>query len=108
MKTHELVKEYISRNQERYRAAAKGQKKQILNEFCLTCGVTRKWAIRLLGRDLRALRKVSGRKIRYDARLVQHLTVLWDSMERICAKRMRAALPHWLPFYQNPDFDLRL
>lgn len=108
MKNHELVKEYISRNQERYRAGRKVQKKVILDEFCLTCGVSRKWAIRLMSRDLKALRKESGRKFKYDERLVPHLTVLWDSMERICPKRMKAALEHWLPFYRHPEFNLAL
>ena len=108
MKTHELVREYISRNQERYRASSKGQKKLILDELCHTCGLTRKWAIRLMGRDLRVLVKSRGRKLSYDLGLVQHLTILWDSMERICAKRMKAALPHWLPFYRHPELTLRM
>jgi hypothetical protein len=29
-------------------------------------------------------------------------------MERICPKRMKAALPIWLPFYRAPEFDPRL
>jgi hypothetical protein len=50
-----------------------------------------------------------GRKPRYDARLIEHVTILWGSMERICEKRMKAALPIWLPFYKHPGFthDLR-
>jgi hypothetical protein len=81
MKNHELVKEYISGNQERYWAGKKGQKKVILDDFCQTCGISRKWAIRLLGRDLKVLGKIAGRKIRYGGALFEHLSVLWDSKE---------------------------
>ena len=108
MKRHELIRDHIKRIELRYRDADKESKKTILSEFCHTWGVGRKYAIRLLGGKRKLSGKKAGRPPRYDGRLVQHLTVLWDSMERICPKRMKAALPLWLPFYRDPELDPRL
>ena len=49
MKRHELVKEHIKRIGDRCRDSDKQQKKIILNEFCHTWGIGRKYAIKLLG-----------------------------------------------------------
>ncbi len=108
MKRHELIQDHIRRIGDRYRDADRGTKKTILNEFCHTWGLDRKYSIRLLGGKARPTGKKSGRPSRYDGRLVQHLTVLWASMEYICPKRMKAALPVWLPFYRAEGFDPRL
>ncbi len=108
MKRHELIREHIKRIGNRYRDSDKGQKRVILDEFCHTWGVGRKYAIRLLGGKTLPTGRKAGRPPRYDGRLVRHLTVLWDSMERICPRRMKAALPLWLPFYRDPDLDPRL
>lgn len=108
MKRHELIKDHIKRIGPRYRDADKTAKKTILNEFCDTWGIGRKYAIRLLSGKRQPSGKKAGRPSIYDGRLVRHLTVLWDSMERICARRMKAALPLWLPFYRDPEFDLKL
>lgn len=108
MKRHELIKDHIKRIKDRYSDAPKDRKKVILSEFCQTWGVSRKYAIRLLAGKTLPTGKKAGRPSKYDGRLVQHLTVLWDSMERICPKRMKAALPIWLPFYRAPEFDPKL
>jgi hypothetical protein len=108
MKRHELIAEHIKRIEVRYRDATKAQKKIMLTEFCHTWGVGRKYAIRLLGGKRAPSGRKAGRPARYDGRLVHHITVLWASMERICPKRMKAALPIWLPFYRAPDFDPHL
>lgn len=108
MKRHELIADHIKRIAPRYRDASKRHKKVILDEFCDTWGVGRKYAIRLLGGKRQPSGKKAGRPPRYDGRLVRHLTVLWSSMERICPKRMKAALPIWLPFYRDPELDPHL
>lgn len=108
MKRHELIKDHIRRIKDRYSDATREGKKAILSEFCHTWGIGRKYAIRLLGGKTLPTGKRAGRPSKYDGRLVQHLTVLWDSMERICPKRMKAALPIWLPFYRAPEFDPKL
>jgi len=108
MKRHELIRDHIKRISPRYRDADKSTKNVILSEFCHTWGVGRKYAIRLLSGKRQPSGKKSGRPARYDGNLVRHLTVLWDSMERICPKRMKAALPIWLPFYRDPEFNPHL
>lgn len=108
MKRHELIKEHIKRIEDRYRDSDKARKKVILDELCETWGIGRKYAIRLLNGRRMPTGKKPGRPCRYDIRLVRHLTVLWNAMERICPKRMKAALPVWLPFYRDPELDARL
>lgn len=108
MKPNEPRAEHIKRIQERYRQADKRTKTAILTEFCLSWGVERKHAIKLFSGKRGGPRKKAGRKSRYDGRLVRHLVVLWDSMERIHPKRIKAALPIWLPFYRDPEFDPNL
>lgn len=80
----------------------------MLSEFCLTWNLDRKHAIKLLSGHRSSEKKKAGRKARYDERLVKHLLVLWDSMERIHPKRMKAAMPIWMPFYRDPELDLNL
>ncbi len=108
MKRHELIKDHIKRIGGRYRGSSKAQKKIILDEFCRTWSVGRKYAIRLLGGKTLPRGLSAGRRPKYDEALVKHVTVLWDSMERICSKRMKAALPIWVPFYRAPEFNLKL
>lgn len=108
MKPNEPRGEHIKRLSERYRNSTKRKKTIILTEFCLTWNVDRKHAIKLLNGQRGGPKKKAGRKPRYDERLVRHLTVLWDSMERIHPKRVKAAIPIWLPFYRDPEFDPNL
>ena len=108
MKAHEPRAEHIKRISERYRNSTRRKKTIILNEFCLTWNVDRKHAIKLLNGKRGGPKKKAGRKAGYDERLVRHITVLWDSMERIHPKRMKAAIPIWLPFYRDPEFDPNL
>lgn len=108
MKRNEPRDEHIKRIRERYQGADKRKKTVILSEFCLTWNLDRKYAVKLLNGKRGGPGKKAGRKPRYDERLVRHLTVLWDSMERINPKRMKAAIPLWLPFYRDPEFDPNL
>jgi len=108
MKAHEPRAEHIKRIQDRYLNSGRRKKTVILNEFCLTWNVDRKHAIKLLNGKRGGLTKKAGRKPKYDERLVRHITVLWDSMERIHPKRVKAAIPIWIPFYRDPELDPNL
>lgn len=108
MKPNEPRAEHIKRLSERYRNSARRNKTAILTEFCLTWNVDRKHAIKLFNGKRGGPKKKAGRKPLYDERLVRHITVLWDSMERIHPKRVKAAIPIWLPFYRDPEFDPNL
>lgn len=108
MKPNEPRTEHIKRIRERYKNSDKRKKTMILTELCLTWNIDRKHAIKLLNANNLGIKNKPGRKAHYDERLTRHLIVLWDSMERICPKRMKAALPIWIPFYRDPEFDPKL
>lgn len=105
MQINEPRAEHIKRIQERYRNSDKQTKSAILTEFCLTWGVERKYAIKLLQGKRGLPGKKTGRKAIYEERLIEHVMILWNSMERIHPLRMKAVLPLWLPFYRHREFD---
>lgn len=93
---------YLEAIRGRYRKANRVGKARILDEFCAVCGYHRKYAIRLLGRK----RPVSpprraGRKPRYDhPQLLEALRRIWLASDQLCGKRLKIALPLWLPHYE--------
>lgn len=106
MKLHELAREHIKKVKDRYKDSSKDKKTKILNEICETYPLHRKYVTRLLnGHQNDPKNTRPGRKPHYDGALVKHLVVLWNAMERVCAKRMKAALPIWLPFYKDPELS---
>ena len=82
---------------DRYRASSKREKSRILDEFIAVTGHHRKHGIRLLGQSgddgeqQPAVKK--GRRI-YDEAVREALIVVWEAADRICSKRLKAALPH--------------
>jgi hypothetical protein len=77
-------------------------KSKILDEFCLVCGYSRKHAIALLRRKPGAgKRKRRGARPRYDGQVLAVLKAIWLATEQLCSKRLQAALPLWLPFYEQ-------
>jgi len=94
--TRLTVHEYASELRPRYRAAKKGVKKRILDEFCQTTGMHRKAAIRLLGKAKRPARSQRGRPRRYGADVAAALEKLWEVGDRMCGKLLVAVLPDLL------------
>lgn len=93
---------YLEAIRGRYRKANRAGKARILDEFCAVCGYHRKYAIRLLGRKKPALtsRRV-GRKPRYDhPQLLEALRRIWLASDQLCGKRLKVAVPLWLPHYE--------
>ena len=81
---------------DRYRASSKREKSRILDEFIAVTGHHRKHGIRLLGQvddDEDAARPVRGRRI-YDEAVKEAVIVIWEAADRICGKRLKAAMPH--------------
>ena len=78
----------------RYREASKRDKSRMLDEFVAMAGCHRKHAVRLLGHDEEEAKRApsKGRRI-YDEAVRQALVVVWEASDRICGKRLRAALP---------------
>ena len=89
--------ELLATIRDRYRASSKREKSRILDEFIAVTGHHRKHGIRLLGQSSNdgdqqpAVKK--GRRI-YDEAVRQALIVVWEAADRICGKRLKAALPH--------------
>jgi hypothetical protein len=93
--------EYLLAIWERYQRAGRQFKSKILDEFCEVCGYARKYAIALLSRKPRARQKKPGPKRRYDEAVLAPLKAIWLLSEQMCSKRLKAALPIWLPFYEQ-------
>jgi len=93
--------EYLCAIWSRYQRAGRRFKGKILDEFCSVCGYARKYAIGLLNRRPQRRRRRPGPKPRYGAEVLEPLKVIWLASEQMCSKRLKAALPLWLPFYEE-------
>jgi len=97
-------REYLEAIRERYRQASKKVKTIILDEFCATCGYNRKYAIRLLRKKpgKTASKPRPGPPPTYqDPRLIDALKRLWLATDQMCSKRLKVAIPLWLPFFEQ-------
>lgn len=99
---------YLEQLKKRYVGANRATKALILDEFCSNSGFHRKHAIRLLSKKLRkraAVKKAAdgrGRKKTYDPEtLLAPLKQIWFATDQMCGKRLKAAIPIWLPFYES-------
>ena len=92
---------YVHAIATRYAVAGRAQKSLMLDEYCATMKVGRKYAIRQLVRAVQALadaaagvahtpRPRSGRRSLYatDAELFQALRLIWEGAKRPCSKRL--------------------
>lgn len=95
-------REYLEAIRLRYHRSSKKGKAVILDEFCSICGYNRKYAIRLLRKKAGlSLKKRPGpRSIYNDERLLKSLKRIWFAADQMCSKKLKAAIPLWLPFYE--------
>jgi len=95
--------EYYKTVVKRYRKSDKKKKSQVLDEFCEVCGYNRKYAIRKLNSRRRNRRgRRPGRPKQYkDPILLNVLFDMWEKQNLPCSKRLKAAMPLWLPFYED-------
>ena len=78
----------------RYRQSSKKHKGRILDEFTAITGHHRKHGIRLLsGTADNQGKHVVGRRV-YDEAVREAVIVVWEASDRICGKRLKAALPN--------------
>lgn len=98
----DLKRKYIEVLRARYQQSSRAEKGVILRELCLTTGYHRKYAIRVLNAP-RLIAKKPGRKRVYSDEVVAHLKRLWIEMDQMCSKKIVAALPLWLPYYDAPE-----
>lgn len=95
-------KEYLREIRERYFLATKSERSIILNEFCAVCGFNRKYAIRLIYKKEFAYTKRKGRPKKYfSTAILEFLKILWIVTNLACSKRLKAAVPLWLPHYEK-------
>ena len=88
--------ELLATIRDRYRRSSKKDKGRILDEFIAVTGHHRKHGIRLLKQSGDAGEKLSmtkGRRI-YDEAVREAVIVVWEATDRICGKRLKAAIPH--------------
>jgi len=96
-------REYLEAIGKRYRKATRKEKSIILGEFCATCGYNRKYAIRLLRKKTPPVpnRKPGPVPIYAKEQLLVPLKRIWFATDQMCSKKLKAAIPLWLPFYEG-------
>lgn len=79
---------------ERYRGATKESKGRVLDELVAVFGFHRKHGTRLLRKPSKvcSAERVIGERL-YDEAIQQALILVWEAADRICGKRLKAALP---------------
>jgi len=87
-------KEIVEALRTRYEQATKSEKGGILAEFTAVSGYHRKHAIRLLRSPVQTAEPVIESQRVYDEAVKAALTVIWETADRICGKRLKAAIPH--------------
>ena len=94
---------YLEAIRARYRKATRGDKSKILEEFCAVCCYHRKYALRRLNRPAKKPPvKKPGRRSRYAGNDVMvPLRAIWLATDQMASKRLKAALPLWLPYYEQ-------
>jgi hypothetical protein len=90
---------YLKAIRSRYYRAGKKAKVTILDEFCAVCGYHRKYAIRLLKPKTR--RRAGRKPIYASPELMIALKRIWFASDQMCSKKLKAAIPLWLPFYER-------
>jgi hypothetical protein len=83
----------------RYSNSTKKEKGKILDEYCKVCKYTRKHAIRVLNAKIHPRIHRPGPRSKYNhPDVVKELKNLWLMMDQICSKKMKLAIPLWLPY----------
>ncbi len=86
--------ELVATIRDRYRQSSKKDKGRIFNEFTEITGHHRKHGVRLLsGTANNKGQKIVGRHI-HDEAVREAVIVVWEASDRICGKRLKAALPN--------------
>ena len=88
--------ELLTSIQDRYQVASKKHKGRILDDFIVVTGHHRKHGIRLLVQSVDAgdhVPGVKGRRI-YKEAVRDAVILVWEASDRICGKRLKAALPN--------------
>jgi hypothetical protein len=106
----EARKQYLIAIIERYKKATRRQKSVILTEFCEVCGYNRKYAILILNsnQDPKLKKSKPGRPSKYDEAFIDCLKEIWEATGQICSKKMVAAIPLWIGFFDFKEAQRNL
>ena len=88
--------ELLASIRDRYRESSRKDKSRILDEFIAVTGHHRKHGIGLLAQSAEGSTgtgAVKGRRI-YDDAVREVVILIWEASDRICGKRLKAAMPH--------------
>ena len=102
--SNESKNDYLTKIKPRYLKTSKLEKEKILDEFCLTCGYNRKYAIRKLNAKDPPKYKYEyrqrGPKSKYGHPDIEKvLRTIWINTNLPCSKRLKVILQIWLPYY---------
>lgn len=95
---------YLKTQRYRYRRGNRAVKKRILDDFCETHGYHRKAAARLLRQapiSDKKPKKPGKKKIYKPDVLLDTLKKIWLATDQMCGKRLKRALPLWVPHYEK-------
>ncbi len=91
------MREYLDAIRPRYNRTGRREKGQILDEAVRVAGQHRKALIRALNAQSPALAQSrTGRPKRYGLEAAAALRTLWETSDRVCAKRLQSFLPELL------------
>jgi hypothetical protein len=96
--------EYLRIMWQRYQHAGRAERSALLDEVTRMCGYHRKYAIGLLNRRRSSQarpRRVPTRRPTYSAEAISVLAWIWEQSGYLCATRLKAALPIWLPWVRQ-------
>jgi hypothetical protein len=91
--------QYLGRIYDRYQRAGRAHKSKILDEYCAVCGYHRKSALRRVNGPLgqRVKRRPGPKPVYAPGKVLGPLKTIWLASDQPCSKRLKAALPLWLP-----------
>ena len=103
--SNESKREYIAFLRLRYQKANRKERSVILDEIERNFGIHRKSAVRLMLPNSKVTKRIRGRKPVYGMSTIAALRVLWQQMDYMCSKKIVAALPDWLPYFNADPGD---
>ena len=96
------VREYLNAIYNRYHKVSKKLKHLILDEFCATTGLNRKYVIRRLSEDPSTRRREARRrKCAYGSQVISVLASVWEASGYPCSERLKALLALWMPWIKE-------
>ena len=94
--------QYLRVQCRRYKTAGKAYKSRLIDEVCAVCGYERKYAIKRLNRSAAVPVKKRGKPPVYSSpEFLKVLAALWMAAGQLCSKRLKTAIPVWLPHYER-------